>query len=73
MESRVWQVEGMSCAGCEQRVGNVLRRLEGVSGVTADHSCGRVEVRVDPAVVDRSLLVERIETAGYRVAEEVTR
>ncbi|WP_233520257.1 heavy-metal-associated domain-containing protein [Prauserella sp. PE36] len=67
------QVEGMSCSGCEQRLGTVLRRVEGVRGVVADHTCGRVEVRVDPAVTDRTVLVERIEAAGYRVAEEVSR
>ncbi|SFQ72660.1 copper chaperone [Amycolatopsis arida] len=73
MESWVLQVEGMSCSGCEQRIGTVLRRVEGVSGVVADHTCGRVEVRVDPAVTDRTVLVERIEAAGYHVAEEVSR
>ncbi|MFF5990616.1 MULTISPECIES: heavy-metal-associated domain-containing protein [Prauserella] len=67
------QVEGMSCSGCEQRIGAVLRRVDGVSGVVADHTCGRVEVRVDPAVTDRTVLVERIEAAGYHVAEEVSR
>ncbi|RBM17394.1 heavy metal transporter [Prauserella sp. PE36] len=73
MEWWMLQVEGMSCSGCEQRLGTVLRRVEGVRGVVADHTCGRVEVRVDPAVTDRTVLVERIEAAGYRVAEEVSR
>lgn len=73
MESWVLQVEGMSCTGCEQRIATVLRRVEGVSGVVAEHTRGRVEVRADPAVTDRPVLVERIEAAGYHVAEEVSR
>lgn len=68
MESWVLQVGGMSCTGCAQRIATVARRVEGVSGVVADHSCGRVEVRVDPAAADRTVLVERIEAAGFRVA-----
>lgn len=73
MESWVLQVEGMSCTGCEKRIGTVLRRVEGVSGVAADHTCGRVEVRVDPVVTDWTMLVERIEAAGYRFAEKISR
>ena len=73
MESWVLQVDGMSCTGCEQRIGSALHRVEGVSAGVADHTCGRVEVRVDPAAADRTVLVERIEAAGFRVVEpEVT-
>ena len=70
MESRRLLVEGMSCGGCAQRISAVLRRVEGVSDVRADHTSGRVEVRVDPAVVRRAVLVERVEAAGFRVVED---
>jgi copper chaperone len=63
METLVLQVEGMSCTGCEQRIGTVLRRVEGV----------RVEVRVGPEMTDRAVLAERIEAAGYQVIEGQTR
>ncbi|MPZ63822.1 MAG: copper chaperone [Propionibacteriales bacterium] len=72
METVVLQVDGMSCTGCEQRIGTVLRRAEGVRGVVADHVCGRVEVRIGPELVDRAELAERIEAAGYRVVEVPT-
>ncbi|MFH5824771.1 heavy-metal-associated domain-containing protein [Georgenia sp. AZ-5] len=64
------QVQGMDCAGCEQRLGVALRRLEGVYEATADHRTGQVQVRVDPEFTDRAALVERIVTAGYEVAGE---
>jgi len=73
METLILQVEGMSCTGCEQRINKVLRRVEGVRGVVADHICGRVEIRVGPELTDRGVLAERIEGAGYRVVEEVPR
>lgn len=63
------QVRGMTCTGCEQRLGKALGRLDGVREVTADHTSGRVALRIDPDLVDRSALAERIETAGYEVAE----
>lgn len=69
METLELQVKGMTCAGCEQRVGGVLRRVEGVREVTADHATGRVQVRIGPELVDRGVLGERIENAGYEVVE----
>lgn len=67
MQSWVLQVDGMTCTGCEQRIATVLHRVEGVSGVVADHTCGRVEVLLDPAATDRTVLVERIGAAGFQV------
>ncbi len=69
METVVLQVQGMSCSGCEQRIGKVLGRVDGVRGVVADHECGRVEIRIGPELADRSVLAERIEAAGYEVVE----
>lgn len=72
MNTIVLQVEGMHCGGCEQRLGAVLRRVAGVREVSAEHTSGRVEVRVGPELTDRSVLSERIETAGFDVVAEVT-
>jgi copper chaperone len=73
METLELQVSGMTCAGCEQRVGTVLRRVEGVREVTADHTTGRVQVRIGPELADRGVLGERIENAGYEVIREDSR
>jgi copper chaperone CopZ len=67
-ENVTLQVEGMTCTGCEQRVGKVLRRLEGVREASADHRTGQVRVRFDPAVTDRAALAAQIDVAGYQVA-----
>ncbi|CAN5879641.1 hypothetical protein BH20ACT7_BH20ACT7_15570 [soil metagenome] len=68
-EHLVLQVEGMTCTGCEQRIDTVLRRVDGVREVRADHTSGQVAVRLDPAETDRRSVVARIEQAGYRVVE----
>ncbi len=73
MKTLELQVNGMTCAGCEQRVGTVLRRVEGVRQVTADHTTGRVQVRIGPELADRDVLGERINNAGYEVIEEGSR
>jgi len=63
------KVEGMTCTGCEQRLGTALRRLEGVSEANADHRTGELTIRYDPEMTDRGALEERVVTAGYEVAE----
>jgi copper chaperone CopZ len=70
VETIVLQVSGMSCAGCEQRIGAVLRRVEGVREVAADHASGRVEVRIGAELTDPGVLSERIEAAGYQVVQD---
>jgi copper chaperone len=70
METLVLRVAGMSCAGCEQRITRVLDRVEGVREVSADHTSGRVHIRLDPQATDRGVLTERIEAAGFAVVEE---
>lgn len=66
-ENVTLQVEGMTCTGCEQRLGKALRRVDGVREATADHRTGQVRVRFDPAVTDRAALADQIHTAGYEV------
>lgn len=61
------QVEGMTCAGCEHRLGVALHRVEGVYEATANHRTGDVRVRFDPTATGPEAFVERIVTAGYQV------
>lgn len=67
VENATLQVEGMTCSGCEQRVGKVLRRADGVREASADHRTGHVEVRFDPAVTNLDALAAQIDMAGYQV------
>jgi len=67
------QVRGMSCAGCEQRIDKVLGRVDGVREVTADHRTGGVRVRVGAELADATVLVAKIEAAGYEVLGGPTR
>lgn len=65
------RIEGMDCGACERRLAAVLRRLDGVGDVSADHATGVVRVRFDPSRVAAGALAataaERIEQAGFTV------
>jgi copper chaperone len=62
----IFEVKGMHCDGCESRVEKVLKNVSGVAKVEADHSNGKVEVRVTPAASEDEIK-EKISFLGYEV------
>ncbi len=53
------------CAGCEQRIQNALRRLDGVEGVQASHKTQEVLVTIDPGLVSSKQIQDKLEQIGY--------
>ena len=46
----VFPVSGMSCAACAARVGQVLRRQEGVAEASVNYAASTAGGRYDPAL-----------------------
>ncbi len=55
------------CASCEQRIGNALRRIDGVQDVRASAATQQVEVHFDPRRVGAAQLRGKLEQLGYQV------
>ena len=62
-------VNGMMCEGCENRVKNAIKNIEGVENVTADHNTGKVIVISDNEVSEE-IIKEALEDIGYEVVKE---
>ena len=62
-------VNGMMCGGCENRVKNAIKNIEGVKNVTADHNTGKVIVISDNEVSEE-IIKEALEDIGYKVVKE---
>ena len=62
-------VNGMMCEGCENRVKNAIKNIEGVKNVTADHNTGKVIVISDNEVSEE-IIKEALEDIGYEVVKE---
>lgn len=60
------KVNGMMCEGCENRVKNALKDIEGVENVIADHTTGTVTVTANNETLE-SKIKETIEDIGYEV------
>ncbi len=68
MKDIIIKVEGMVCNGCENRVQNALKNIEGVENVIADHTKGIVTITAKSEVAE-SVIKEKIEDIGFEVKE----
>ena len=59
----------MMCGGCENRVKNAIKNIEGVENVTADHNTGKVIV-ISNNEVSEEIIKETLEDIGYEVVKE---
>ena len=62
-------VNGMMCGGCENRVKNAIKNIEGVENVTADHNTGKVII-LSNNEVSEEIIKETLEDIGYEVVRE---
>lgn len=69
MKEFIIKVEGMVCNGCENRVKNALKEVNGVENVIADHTTGTVTVSANNEVLE-SIIKEKIEDLGFEVKED---
>lgn len=60
------KTKGMMCEGCENRVKNALKNIEGVEKVTADHVTGNVNI-ICNEVLDKKIIEETIQDIGYEI------
>ena len=70
MKETIINVKGMVCNGCENRVKNALKNINGVENVVANHNTGKVTVTSNDDVLE-SVIKEKIEDIGFEVVKEV--
>jgi len=67
MTTQTFEIDGMTCGHCMQRVQDALR---GIAGVTVEQvRVGAARVRYDETTLDPSVIAQAIEGAGYRVLQ----
>lgn len=69
MNEIILEVNGMMCEGCENRIKNVVKNIEGVKDVEADHNKGKVIITLNNKV-EKSIISEAINDIGYEVIKE---
>ena len=62
------KINGMMCAGCENRVKSAVSLIEGVENVDANHNTGMVTVTTKEDL-DITKIKEKIIDIGYEIEE----
>jgi uncharacterized protein len=65
--NQILHIEGMTCAGCETRIENVLRKLDGIEKVEAKFSTSTVEVSYMKNIINQKQIIDKIESLDYKV------
>ena len=68
MKEITLNVEGMTCEGCERRIQNVLKDIDGVVDAVASHTDKNVKITLNKDV-DINTLKEAIEDLDFEVVE----
>jgi copper chaperone len=69
MKTDILKVNGMSCGHCENAIVHALKKLDGVSSVTANAKNGMVSVTYDDSIIKTDLIIETIDDQGFDVTE----
>ncbi len=64
---KILQVEGMTCTGCETRIENAVKKLNGIMNVKAIYSSSNVYVTYDENAVKLNTIIETVEKLDYKV------
>ena len=65
--TQVLNIEGMTCTGCETRIENTLKKLDGIEKVVAKFSPSTVEVSYMKNIVNEQQIIDKIESLDYKV------
>lgn len=66
MKEIIFNVNGMMCNGCENRVKNALSELAGIESVEASFAEGTVKVILN-AEISIDIIKEKIEDLGFQI------
>ncbi len=69
MNTLIIKVKGMVCNGCENRIKNVLKKVDGIDEVFADYKKEIVTIKTN-LEIDKKVIYEKIEDLGFEVQKE---
>ena len=72
METRTYNIDGMTCGGCTSSLEKKLLEEEGIEKASASHENNSCEVTLDPAKVSDERVAEITEKAGFEFKGRTT-
>ncbi len=71
MESKTFDIEGMSCASCAQTIEKAVNQLSGVQQAIVNLATEKLVVSYDDHQVTSAEIIKAVTDAGYQATEEV--
>ena len=66
-----FNVQGMTCAGCEESIKHAVNELEGIVNVNASYEKASAEVEFDNTKTTKEQIEKAINSTGYKVINKV--
>ena len=67
IETASFEIEGMTCSGCEAHVKHAAAELDGVIKTVASYADGTAKVEFDASKTTKEEIIAAIKTTGYKV------
>ena len=65
METRTYNIDGMTCGGCTSSLEKVLLQQAGIEKAIASHEENNCQITLDPALVNDKIIAEITSKAGF--------
>lgn len=65
METRTYNIEGMTCGGCTGSLEKLLQQEAGIEAASASHEDNNCKVTLDPAQISDERIAEITDKAGF--------
>ena len=65
METRTYNIEGMTCSGCTGSLEKLLMQEAGIEKASASHEDNKCEVKLNPAQINDERIAEITDNAGF--------
>lgn len=67
VQTITWDIEGMTCTGCEATVENAASDVEGVLEADASYDTGKATIKYDQSKTDHQKIITAIDNTGFTV------
>lgn len=69
MKTKIFKIEGMSCAACANRIERVTKKLDGVQSSAVNFAAETLNVELDDSIIAFSDVEQAVSKAGYKLVE----
>lgn len=66
MNTKIYHIEGMSCAACSSAIERVTRKMEGVTSSDVNLATNRMTITYDESRITQVMIEEKVKKAGFK-------